>query len=84
MDVDWEPLPVAADLEFAASPAAPRVHDDVPGNVAAHVRQAKGDYAAAAKRAHRIVRRRYRYDHGCAMPIETRGVVAQWDAGSER
>ena len=84
VSIDWAPLPVAADLEFAASPDAPRVHDDVPGNVAAHVRQTKGDYASAAKRAHRIVRRRYRYDHGCAMPIETRGVVAQWDAGSER
>jgi carbon-monoxide dehydrogenase large subunit len=82
--VEWEPLPVAADLEQAAAPGAPRVHDDLPDNVAARVRQAKGDYAAAAKRAHRTVKRRFAYDHGCAQPMETRGVVAQWDAGAER
>jgi carbon-monoxide dehydrogenase large subunit len=82
--VDWEPLPVAAELAAAAAPGAPRVHDDLPDNVAAHVRQTKGDYAAAAKRAHRIIKRRFAYDHGCAQPMETRGVVAQWDAGSER
>jgi CO/xanthine dehydrogenase Mo-binding subunit len=82
--VEWDPLPVAADLEPAAAPGAPRVHDDLPDNVAARVRQTKGDYAAAAKRAHRIVKRRFAYDHGCAQPMETRGVVAQWDAGAER
>ncbi len=82
--VEWDALPVAADLEPAAAPGAPRVHDDLPDNVAARVRQTKGDYAAAAKRAHRIVKRRFAYDHGCAQPMETRGVVAQWDAGAER
>jgi carbon-monoxide dehydrogenase large subunit len=82
--IEWEPLPVAADLEQAAAPGAPRVHDDLTDNVAARVRQTKGDYAAAAKRAHRIVKRRFAYDHGCAQPMETRGVVAQWDAGAER
>ena len=82
--VDWEPLPVAAELAAAAAPGAPRVHDDLPDNVAAHVRQTKGDYAAAAKRAHRVIRRRFAYDHGCAQPMETRGVVAQWDAGGGR
>jgi carbon-monoxide dehydrogenase large subunit len=82
--VDWEPLPVAAELAAAAAPGAPRVHDDLPDNVAARVRQTKGDYAAAAKRAHRVIKRRFAYDHGCAQPMETRGVVAQWDGGSER
>jgi carbon-monoxide dehydrogenase large subunit len=82
--IEWEPLPVAADLEQAAARGAPRVHDDLTDNVAARVRQTKGDYAAAAKRAHRIVKRRFAYDHGCAQPMETRGVVAQWDAGAER
>ena len=38
----------------------------------------------AAKRAHRIVKRRFAYDRGCAPPMETRGVVAQWDARAEQ
>jgi carbon-monoxide dehydrogenase large subunit len=82
--VDYEPLPAVVDLERAVAPEAPRVHDDVPGNVAAHVRQARGNYAEAAKRAHLVIRRRFVYDRGTSSPIETRGVVAQWDAKADR
>ena len=82
--VDWEPLPVAADLEESAAPGAVRVHDDLPDNTAAKVRQTKGDYATAARTAYRIIKRRFRYDHGASMPMETRGVVAQWDAKAAR
>jgi carbon-monoxide dehydrogenase large subunit len=78
--VDWDPLPVAAGLAESARPGAALVHEDLPDNIAASVRQVKGDYAAAAKRAAIIVKRRFLYDHGCSSPIETRGVVAQWDA----
>ena len=31
-------------------------------------------------RADHIVARRFRYDHGASSPIETRGIVANWDA----
>ncbi len=82
--VGYEPLPAVVDLERAVAPDAPRVHDDVPGNVAARVRQARGDYAEAAKRAHRVIRRRFVYDRGTASPIETRSVVAQWDAKADK
>src|SRR6476661_5067381 len=41
-------LPVVGDLEEALLSDAPRVHEDVEANLAAHVRQAKGDYAQAA------------------------------------
>jgi carbon-monoxide dehydrogenase large subunit len=82
--VDYEPLPAVVDLERAIAPEAPRVHDDVPGNVAAHVRQARGNYAEAAKRAHLVIRRRFFYDRGTSSPIETRGVVAQWDAKADK
>ena len=82
--VDWQPLPVAADLEAAARSDAPRVHEDLPDNTAARVRQSRGDYAAAAARAALVIRRRFTYDHGCSSPIETRGVVAQWDMRADR
>lgn len=77
--LDIEPLPAVVDLEAALAPDAAKVHDDLPSNVAAHVHQSKGDYAAAARRAHRVIRRRFTYDHGASMPMETRGIVAQWD-----
>jgi len=34
----------------------------------------------AAAKADRIIKRRFLYEHGISSPIETRGVVAQWDA----
>ena len=80
--VDYDPLPVAAELEASAHLDAPMVHD-VPGNVAAEVRQVNGDYDAAKENADVVIARRFRYEHGLAQPIETRGIVARWDTKAE-
>lgn len=80
IEVDFEPLPAVVDLEQALAPDAALVHADVGSNVAAHVIQCKGEYAAAKQHAHLILKRRFHYDHGASAPIETRGVVAHWDA----
>ncbi len=81
--LDIDPLPAVVDLETALTDAAGRVHDDVRGNVAARVRQSRGNYAAARARAVRVIARRFHYDHGCSSPIETRGIVAHWDARAD-
>jgi aerobic carbon-monoxide dehydrogenase large subunit len=78
--VELEPLPAVVDLEKAIEDSSLRVHDDVRGNVAAHVRQSRGNYAAARARAEHVIARRLLYDHGASSPIETRGIVANWDA----
>jgi aerobic carbon-monoxide dehydrogenase large subunit len=78
--VDLEPLPPVVDLERALQDGTAFVHDDLGTNVAAHVRQHRGDYAAAQARAAHVIRRRFLYDHGASAPIETRGVVARFDA----
>ena len=78
--VELEPLPAVVDLEKAIEDASARVHDDVRGNIAGHVRQSRGNYAAARGCAEHVVARRFSYDHGASSPIETRGVVANWDA----
>jgi carbon-monoxide dehydrogenase large subunit len=80
IEVELEPLPAVVDLEAALTAKAPLVHEDVRSNIAAHVSQTKGDYAKAAAAADCIIKRRFHYDHGMSSPIETRGVVAQWDA----
>jgi len=77
--IEIEPLPAVVDLESALAAGSALVHDDVGSNVAAHVRQTKGNYAAAVAGADRLIRCRLRYDHGISSPMETRGVVAQWD-----
>jgi carbon-monoxide dehydrogenase large subunit len=77
--VELDPLPAIVDLEKALDDASARVHEDVRGNVAAHARQSRGDYATARSRADHLVARRFLYDHGASSPIETRGIVANWD-----
>jgi len=80
IEVDLEILPAVVDLEQALQPSSIHVHHDLDSNISAHVHQSKGDYRAAAVRAHRILKRRFLYEHGISSPIETRGVVVQWDA----
>lgn len=82
--VDYEPLTAVVDLEAALKPGSVHIHDDLGANIAAQVRQTKGNYAEAAKRADKVIRRRFVYDRGASSPIETRGVVAQWDAKGDR
>jgi carbon-monoxide dehydrogenase large subunit len=79
IEIEFEPLDAVVDLERALGEESALVHDDVGSNISAHVRQTKGHYAAAAAKADCILRRRFRYEHGISSPIETRGVVAQWD-----
>jgi aerobic carbon-monoxide dehydrogenase large subunit len=84
IDVDLEILPAVVDIEKGLDAAASHVHDDLGSNIAAHVRQTKGDYRNAVAKADMILKRRFRYEHGISSPIETRGVVAQWNARSDQ
>ena len=81
---DIDPLAPVADLGTALDESSARVHDDLDSNLAAHVRQEKGDYAAARAQADVVVRRKMRYDHGIAASMENRGVLADWDKQGER
>jgi aerobic carbon-monoxide dehydrogenase large subunit len=82
--VDLESLPAVVDLEGGLAKGAVSVHDDLGTNVASHVRQTKGDYRSAAAKADLILKRRLHYEHGISSSIETRGVVAQWNARGQQ
>lgn len=82
--VDYEVLKPAVDMEKAMEEGAPLVHEELGSNVAAHVIQSKGDYAAVVKEADLVVRRRFDYDRGTAAAMENRGIVASWDNLSRR
>ena len=84
IEVDYEPLPVVADLAAALRADSPLVHDDLGSNLCTHVVQTKGDYAAANKEAAAIIGREFFYDHGTAAAMENRGIVAQWDHRGQR
>ncbi len=83
IDLDLEPLPAVVDLEAALGADAPRIHEQLTSNLAAHVKQAKGDYEKARRKAHRVIARRFHYDRGVAGAIENRAVAAHWDATVE-
>lgn len=88
VEVDYEPLPAVVDLDAAVREDSPRVHDDLPAdhepNVAARVRQTKGDYEAAKAGAALVLSRTLSYDRGTAAAMENRGLVADWDRRAER
>ena len=77
--VDYEALPAVVGLEEALAPDAPLLHEDLDTNLAAHVVQEKGSYAAIKDDADLIIQRRFDYDRGTAAAMENRGIVAQWD-----
>src|SRR3989441_8342651 len=81
--VEADPLPAVVELEAALAPEAPRVHEHLPSNLAAHAVQRKGDYSRAKARAHAVIRRRFRYDRGASAAIENRAVAAHWDQRAE-
>lgn len=82
--VDIEELPPVVDMAAALADGATLVHDDLGHNVSAKVRQTKGDYEAVRAQATHVITRRFHYDHGASSPMETRGIVAQWDARADR
>ena len=84
IQVEFEPLDAVVDMEQALSPDAPRVHDDLDSNLAAHVIQRKGAYDAAKQKADLVIKKRFFYDRGTAAALENRGVVAHWDARSQQ
>ncbi|GAA2579087.1 aerobic carbon-monoxide dehydrogenase large subunit [Actinomadura fulvescens] len=80
--VDYEPLPPVVGIENAAR-ADHLVHDDVPGNVGAVLRQETGDVAAAIENAPHVLEFRLDIERSASTPLEGRGVYARWDADDE-
>jgi carbon-monoxide dehydrogenase large subunit len=77
--VEMEPLEAVVDIESALEPDAPLVHDDLESNLAAHLVQEKGNYAAAREEADVVIKRRIVIDRGAAAAMENRGIVAHWE-----
>src|SRR6266487_4643357 len=84
IQVDYEPLDAVVDLEKALQPESTVIHEEIGSNVAAHVVQTKGDYESSKKDAALVIKRRFKYEHGCAAAIENRGIVAEWDPRAGR
>lgn len=79
IEVDYEPLPVVADVTSAIAPAAPIIFDGLESNIDHTRRRQKGDVAGAFAAAHTVVRQRMVNQRLFGFPMEGRAVVAAPD-----
>ena len=80
--VDWDPLPSVGDVDRALEAGRPIVYDDLewPDNVCGTFEKEIGDVDRAFSDADVVVTERYRIQRQFACSLETRGVLAEWDA----
>lgn len=80
IDVIYEPLPVVVDPEEAMKSGAPLVHEEAGDNTAYHDLFHYGDVEKAFKEADHIVKERFKYHSYTSTPIETNGVISDYDS----
>ncbi len=79
VEVDYEELPPVTDMLAAAAPPSSLIHPEWGSNVAVEFATGFGDADRAFREADVTVRERFHVQRYVGMPLETRGVVAQWD-----
>lgn len=84
IEVDYDPLPGVAWLEDAVRPEAPLLFEEAGTNVAQTRRFAYGDPDAAFASAARTFRYEYRYPRSIATPMETYGVISNFEPRPDR
>ena len=77
VQIEYEPMPVVITPELAAR-ADRLVHDDVPGNVAAEMKQEVGEVDRVLATAPHRKALRLRFERAAAAPMECRAVWARW------
>ena len=82
VDVTYEPLPAVVNAEGTTRSGAPQIHPEAPDNIAWEWEVGGGDIEAAASQAEVIVRQRLINQRLIANPIEPRGVLADYNPGT--
>jgi carbon-monoxide dehydrogenase large subunit len=79
VDVKYSDLLAVTTIEDAVAENATRIHPEWVGNVAASFTQARGDSSRALEQAQHRLRRTFTFVRQAPVPLETRGVVADFD-----
>ncbi|MBT8250063.1 MAG: xanthine dehydrogenase family protein molybdopterin-binding subunit [Acidimicrobiia bacterium] len=89
IEVEYEPLPIVDDLELALDDESPLVHSGWSEYDADHVERnrnvasfssiARGDVVAGFDEADVVITSAFEADASHAVPIEPRGILAQWE-----
>jgi len=79
--IEYEPLPPVVDALGAVRPESPTLHAD--GNVASTWTVDLGNVDTVLQTAPHVFRRNFTVGRDTALPLETRGLIAEWDASRE-
>jgi carbon-monoxide dehydrogenase large subunit len=83
IDIDYEPLPHVADVVSAMLPGAPVLQPSVlDSNLLVRNVEGAGDADAVFGAAEVVVEGRFTVNRVTGLPMETRGVLAQWQPGA--
>jgi len=83
VEVEYEPLPYVIDPERALRSDAPLVHPAHGSNVLYHRKFVWGPVEEAFEKAEHRIAFRAVWGRNATVPLETFGVAAQWDAGTQ-
>ena len=83
INVDYQALPVIVDLLAALDPKQPALHEGLGSNIASERSFRYGDPEQAFARAAHRVSVTIRYPRNSCTPIETYGLVAEYDANED-
>lgn len=79
--VAYDPLPALVDAQAAGDSAAPLLFESEGTNVVATYSVSCGDAEGALREADVVLRETFDVQRHTAVPMETRGALAEWDAG---
>jgi carbon-monoxide dehydrogenase large subunit len=79
VDVAYQPLPAVLSPDMALGPGAPLIHEELGDNLIYEARITAGDVDAAFAGAHRVYRRAFASGRHTGVPLEPRGLVADFD-----
>lgn len=82
VDVDYEELPVIATARAALEPGAVVLHESLGDNQFSYIERSGGDVDQAFADAAHVVGISFHHGRVGALPLETRGVIGDWDAGT--
>lgn len=76
--IDYEPLSAVAHINDAIAEGAPLAHEHLTSNIASPICQVVGDAETAMKEADVVVSHHFKIGRVSCLPIETRGLMAEW------
>jgi len=83
LHIDYEPLEVVLDPDEAVAAGAPLLQPETGTNVAGRLELNLGDIEEAFSQADLVVEDEFRIQRHAAVPLETRGLLAEYDQTTE-